>query len=123
MQRRSYTSGEQIFACGDAGDELFLIRRGAARILLPINGVHSLHISTLGRGVFFGELSFLDGCPRAATAVAYGATDVFVLSRSAFNQLGSEHHQAALNLLESLAKALSGRLRSAYMEMRSMEAA
>ena len=123
MQERSYRNAEQIFGQGDAGDELFLIRRGAVRILLPVNGVHNLHINTFGRGVFFGELSFLDGCPRAATAVAFGETDVFVLSRSAFTQLAAEHHQAAQNLLEGLAKALSGRLRNAYLEMRSMEAA
>lgn len=122
MQQRTYTSGEQIFARGDAGDELFLIRRGEVRILLPIDKMHSHHISTLGRGVFFGELSFLDGCPRAATAVAFGDVDVFVLSRPAFNQLEGEHRQAALKLLEGLAVALSGRLRSAYTEMRALEA-
>lgn len=122
MQQRTYTSGEQIFARGDAGDELFLIRRGEVRILLPIDKVHSHHISTLGRGVFFGELSFLDGCPRAATAMAFGDVDVFVLSRPAFNQLEGEHRQAALKLLEGLAVALSGRLRSAYTELRALEA-
>jgi SulP family sulfate permease len=123
MQRRSYKSGELIFASGDAGDELYLIRRGEVRIMLPVDGAHSLHISTFGRGVFFGELSFLDGCRRAANALAVGDTDVFILSRAAFNQLGGEHHQAALNLLEGLAKALSGRLRSAFIEMRALEAA
>lgn len=122
MQQRTYKPGEQIFARGDAGDELFLIRRGEVRILLPIDKMHSHHISTLGRGVFFGELSFLDGCPRAATAVAFGEVDVFVLSRPAFNQLEGEHRQAALKLLEGLAVALSGRLRSAYTEMRALEA-
>lgn len=121
-QQRTYAPGELIFSRGDAGDELFLIRRGEVRILLPIDKMHSHHISTLGRGVFFGELSFLDGCPRAATAVAFGDVDVFVLSRSVFNQLEVEHRQAALKLLEGLAVALSGRLRSAYTELRALEA-
>jgi len=121
MQQRSFKAGEQIFASGDAGDELFLIRRGEVRILLSLEGNHSHHISTFGRGAFFGEMSFLDGAARSASAVAYTDTDLYVLSRKTFDQLAEEHKKIALNLLEGLARVLAGRLRYANAEMRALE--
>lgn len=122
MQRRSLKAGETIFKAGDTGDELFLIRRGEVRILLPVDGVHSHHVSTFGRGAFFGEMSFLDGNPRSATAVAYYDTDLYVLSRQTFDQLAEEHKKLALNLMEGLARVLAGRLRYANAEMQALEA-
>ena len=60
MEKRTYKAGEKIFSQGDAGDELFLIRRGAVRIVLPLGNKQSHHLATFGRGDFFGEMAFLD---------------------------------------------------------------
>ena len=122
MEQRSFKAGEKIFNSGDAGDELFLIRRGEVRILLPVDESHSHHISTFGRGAFFGEMSFLDGNPRSASAIAYYDTDLYVISRKTFDQLSEEHKKIALNLLEGLARVLAGRLRYADAEIHALEA-
>ncbi len=121
MEQRSFEAGKMIFARGDAGSELFLIRRGEVRILLPVDETHSHHISTFGRGAFFGEMSFLDGKPRSASAIAYSDTDLYVLPRKTFNQYSEEHKKIALNLLEGLAKVLAARLRYADMEIHALE--
>ncbi len=121
MEKRSYTAGKVIFARGDTGDELFLIRRGEVRIMLPVEGGRSHHISTFGRGAFFGEMSFLDGRPRSATAIAYSDTDLYALSRKAFDQFSVEHKKMALNLMEALAKMLAARLRYADVEIHALE--
>jgi sulfate permease, SulP family len=121
MHQRSFKAGETIFAAGDTGDELFLIRRGEVRILLPVDESHTHHISTFGRGAFFGEMSFLDGNPRSATAVAYGDTDLYMISRQTFDQFSEEHKRLGLNLLEGLARVLAGRLRYANAEMHALE--
>ncbi|MCX7628272.1 MAG: SulP family inorganic anion transporter [Methylophilaceae bacterium] len=122
MQQRTYKAGETIFAAGDSGDELYLIRRGEVRILLPVGDNHSHHISTFGRGAFFGEMSFLDGNPRSATAVANRDTDLYVISRQTFDQVAEEHKKLGLNLMEGLARVLAGRLRYANAEMQALEA-
>lgn len=121
MEQRSLKAGEQVFASGDSGDKLFLIRRGEVRILLSLEGNHSHHVCTFGRGAFFGEMAFLDGGLRSAWAVAYADTDLYVLSRQTFNKLAEEHKKVALNLIEGLARVLSGRLRYANAEMRALE--
>ncbi|HXE91245.1 MAG TPA: SulP family inorganic anion transporter [Terriglobales bacterium] len=121
MEKRSYKAGERIFAAGDAGDELFLIRRGAVRILLPLAGTAGHHLATFGRGDFFGEMSFLDRQPRSADAVAHTDTDLYVLSRERFDGLAEEHKRLAINLLEGLAKALAIRLRHTNTEVRALQ--
>jgi SulP family sulfate permease len=121
VARRSVKEGEVIFHLGDAGDEMFLIRRGAVRIMLPIAGKHSHHLATFGRGDFFGEMTFLDREPRSADAVAGVDTDLFVLSRERFDALADHHKRLGMNLLEGLAKALAIRLRHTNTELRTLE--
>lgn len=121
MARRSFKAGERIFARGDTGDELFLIRRGAVRILLPVSDTLSHHLGTFGRGAFFGEMAFLDGEPRSADAVAFTDVDLYVLSRQVFDKFAEEHKKAALALMEGIASVLASRLRYADAELRALE--
>jgi sulfate permease, SulP family len=121
MQLRSFAAGERIFARGDAGDELFLIRRGAVRILLPLNATQSHHLGTFGRGAFFGEMAFLDGETRSADAVVFSDVDLYVLSRQTFDQFAEEHKKVALTLMEGIASVLASRLRYTNAELRALE--
>ena len=121
MEKRHVKIGERIFGSGDTGDELFLIRRGAVRIMLPINDRQSIHLSTFGRGNFFGEMAFLDGATRSADAIAHNDVDLYVLPRKNFDKLALEHKMAALKLLEGVASVLTTRLRYANAQMRSLE--
>lgn len=121
MERRSFKAGEKIFSIGDTGDELFLIRRGLVRIMLPISAQQSHHLSTFGQGGFFGEMAFLDGAARSADAIAFTDTDLFVLPRKVFDKISEEHKKTAIRLLESLASALAARLRYANAEISALE--
>ena len=114
MQQRSYKAGDPIYAIGDQGLELFLIRRGAVRITAPISGSRQLHhIATFGRGDFFGGLAFLDERARSENADAHTDIDVFVLSLEQFNQLAENHKKLALLLITAISRTLALRLRHA----------
>ncbi len=121
MEKRRVKMDERIFTCGETGDELFLIRRGAVRIMLPLNNRQSIHLSTFGRGNFFGEMAFLDGARRSADAIAHNDVELYVLPRKTFDKLANEHKMVAINLLEGIASALAARLRYANAEMRALE--
>ncbi|HTM59121.1 MAG TPA: SulP family inorganic anion transporter [Burkholderiales bacterium] len=123
MQTRSLKDGETLFRRGDAGEELFLIRKGAVRIMLPIQDGQAHHLATFGRGDFFGEMAFLDREPRSADAIAEGAVELYVLSRAQFDRFATEHKNLAINLLEGLARALAVRLRYTNSELRLLQAA
>ena len=122
LDQRSIKAGEKIFARGDAGDELFLIRKGSVRIMLTLAGGQAHHLSSFGRGDFFGEMAFLDGDARSADAIAFTDVDLFVLSRKTFDAFADEHKKASLKLMEGLASALAGRLRYANAELRALHA-
>ena len=123
MEVRQFPPGARIFSAGDTGDEIFLIRRGAVRIVLPMGGAPAHHLATFRRGDFFGEMAFLDHHPRSADAVAERETDLFVLSRVKFDALADQHKRLALNLFEGISRGLAHRLRHTNMELRSLEEA
>lgn len=60
MRERRVWAGEKIFAASDSGDEIFLIRRGIVRILLPLKGGKYHHLATFSQGDYFGEMASLD---------------------------------------------------------------
>jgi SulP family sulfate permease len=123
MEKRSFKAGDRIFAVGERGDELFLIRNGSVRVVLPLAGQRSHHLATFGRGDFFGEMSFLDGEPRSADALASTDVELYALSRARFDSLTGEHKRLALNLMEGLARVLAHRLRHTNREVRALEEA
>jgi SulP family sulfate permease len=121
MEERFLPAGQKLFSSGDVGDELFLIRRGAISIMLPITEGVEHHLATFGRGDFVGEMAFLDDQPRSADAVAKVDTDLYALSREALDRFGEEHKKAAANLFEGLARTLAHRLRYADREVRAYQ--
>lgn len=121
MSELSLKAGELVFSRGDAGDELFLVRRGALNILLPLSGGKHHHLATINQGSFFGEMSFLDKETRSANVAAKVATDLFVLSRKIFNEKSREDSAMGVQVFARLAQAISIRLRETDAELRVAE--
>ena len=121
MEKRSYKAGAKIFKRGDSGDEIFLIRKGAVRILLPLSEKQSHHLGTFDRGSFFGEMAFLDGEVRSADAVAFSNTELYVLSRKIFDTVAEDDKILALGLMTGLARVIANRLRFTNAELRVLE--
>lgn len=121
MQVRNFRSGERIFARGDGGDEIFLIRRGSVRIVLALDAARYRHLASFGRGSFFGEMAFLDHQPRSADAIAFTDCELYALSRRRFDTLVEHHKLLGLNLMEGLARLLAARLRQADAELHALE--
>ena len=121
MQARSYKAGDRIFGHGDSGDEIYLVRRGMVRVMLPLGADRNRHLASFGRGGFFGEMAFLDHQPRSADAIAFSDCELFVLSRQRFDELVEHHKALGMNLLEGLARLLAARLRHADAELNALE--
>ncbi|HKB58731.1 MAG TPA: SulP family inorganic anion transporter [Gallionellaceae bacterium] len=122
IQKRSCKGGEKIFSLGDRGDEIYFIRSGEVRIVLPISGTQRHHLGTFGRGALFGEMAFLDGKARSADAQAFTDTELYVLSRKDFNLMVEQHKKLGLVFMEGLASVLATRLRYTNGELRALEA-
>ncbi len=117
----SVPAGGTICNRGDAGDELFLIRRGRVSALLPLETGKRHHVATFCRGDFFGEMAFIDLEPRSASVEAVTPAELFVLSRKRFDEVAAKYPALAGTIFERLAVAISKRLRSADTELRVLE--
>ena len=120
LVERSCAPGEMIFQRGDPGDELFLIRRGAVRLFLPVGEGNYHNLATCGAGDFFGEVAFLDRGRRTASAMATAATDLFVISRARFDEVSRAHPVIGVKIFARLARMQALRLRRADAELRAL---
>ena len=123
VKERTYAAGEAIFRKNDTGTEIFFIRKGAVRILLPVSQGYSHHLATFGRGDFFGDMSFLDKETRSANAVADEPAMLYVLTRDDFDRMSKEHMEVASVVFEGLARMLALRLRHTNIELEALEKA
>jgi SulP family sulfate permease len=114
-------TGGSICARGDAGDEMFFVRRGRAIALLPLEGGKRHHLATFCQGDFFGEMAFLDRETRSANVEAATPADLFALSRERFDALVKTNPALGGRVFEQLAYAVSKRLRTADTELRLLE--
>lgn len=121
MREVSFPEGEKVFSKGDLGDEIFLVRRGSVRIMLPLERGKRHHLATIGRGDFFGELAFLDRGVRSADVEAKVPTDLYILSRARFNIQSRSNPTFGVQVFARLAHAIALRLRQTDAELQVHE--
>ena len=121
VHEASLKEGEYLFRRGDTGDEIYLIRSGEIRILLPLASGKQHHVSTIHRGDFFGEMAFLDNETRSADAVAKTDCEMYWFSRAEFDQRMRSDAGVGLSIFNRLARAVSLRLRQTNSELRALE--
>lgn len=80
-----YKPNTAIIREGEAGDALYILRTGAARVIKESNGGQV--INQLKAGDLFGELALLTGQPRATTIVTSEPSSVFRLSKREFDRI------------------------------------
>lgn len=116
-----YRSGECIFRDGDAGRELCIVRSGHVTMATQWPPGSSLRLATIGHGMAFGEMAFLNGQPRTACAGAEGrAVRLLKLDRPAFDGWAAAHPGDALVFLNNLALMGTRRLAATTRQLRAV---
>ncbi len=59
-----------LFRQGDAGNELYIVRRGSVATSISLPDGESREIAVFKSGDFFGEMSIFENAPRSATCTA-----------------------------------------------------
>jgi SulP family sulfate permease len=121
IERIELDAGAPLFAQGDPGDAMYLIRRGTLDAFLPLAGEKRHHVGTFERGDYVGEMSFLDKGKRSADVEARVPTELFALDRPAFNRVAHEHPVLATIVFARLALLVSRRMRTANRELSALE--
>jgi glutaminase len=121
LQKKSYCAGETILREGEVADSLHLLAAGSASVCLRLsNGTQSKRVSSIGPGLAFGELALLDGGVRSADVVADEPVVCYVLATEKLNSLATNYPEIRHKLILNIARELSGRLRRADAEIRSL---
>jgi CRP-like cAMP-binding protein len=98
-----YDAGVTIVREGGRSDNFFVVVEGSASV------VHDgQEVSRRGPGEFFGEISMLDGRPRAASVVAETPMTCIVVYRDALRSLVMNDPKVAWELLLSFAARMRG---------------
>jgi CRP/FNR family cyclic AMP-dependent transcriptional regulator len=101
-QLRHLNAGERLFAIGDPGDGCYRLDKGAVKVSIASPSGEERIIAILGPGAIVGELSMIDGLPRAASVVALQDCDLRFVSRKAFAEFANalpENNQVLLAIL------------------------
>jgi CRP/FNR family transcriptional regulator, cyclic AMP receptor protein len=94
-------AGKILTKQGEIGRHFVVIVDGGVEVTRD-----GTQIAVLGPGSFFGEMSLLDGQPRAATATTTGPTRVLMLTTAAFNGVLTSMPTVDRKLLTVLASRL-----------------
>jgi uncharacterized membrane protein len=106
MDCRDYKGGETIFRYGDAGGHIFILRNGRVELFVESDDGEKIILAENERGDVIGELSFLDGGPRTATALAREDTQVLTMDRERLLEFIDKHPHAAMDLLTVVGRRL-----------------
>jgi uncharacterized protein (TIGR02266 family) len=89
----TYSDGQVIFHENSSGDWVYVVLSGSVEISKMI-GEKKFMLELLKQGEPFGELSYIAGIKRTATATAVGETTVGIINRDSldqeFNKLSSD---------------------------------
>jgi CRP-like cAMP-binding protein len=98
---RKYSKGESIVTEGEQAVAFYVIVSGKVDVMKG-----GKHLTTMGGGDAFGEMSLLDGYPRATSVVAEEDTECLVMTRWDFTAELNTNPSIALTMLPVLSKRI-----------------
>ena len=109
---RILVGGEELFHENDPGDSLFIVQSGRVDIFKNIRGDVDRSLASFGAGDVIGEMSFIDGARRSATARTTESSEFLVLSRQSFAKVQKDRPDIAAAFFRNMAAIVAARLRT-----------
>ncbi|MDR0410267.1 MAG: Crp/Fnr family transcriptional regulator [Spirochaetaceae bacterium] len=103
--QRNYKDGGLIFAEGEMGRELYIIKKGSVKICRILDGNETI-LAILKEGDIFGEMAVIDDKPRSATAVALGDACMMAILKENFAAISETQPQIITNITRTLSERI-----------------
>jgi CRP/FNR family transcriptional regulator, cyclic AMP receptor protein len=123
LHERTYQAGEVVFREGDPGAGMYVITRGAVRIVIRMPDGTEREIACLTAGQFFGEMALLEDVPRSATCVAAERTELLGFFEPDLEGLVERDSQLGSRILWNLARLMASRVRATNEAVRAQRQA
>ena len=114
--RKNHPKDATLVEENEVGETLYMILSGKVKVTNIGPDGKEVILSILGEGEFFGEMSLLDEEPRSANVITTEKTEMMTLRRAEFMNLLENDKE----ILSKLLAVLSGRLRHANAQIRSL---
>ncbi len=112
MNIMSLKENDTLFMENEKGNYVCFIVNGELEVIKKSEASgKDVILATLGTGQSIGEMAIIDDYPRSATIRAKTGTDLYILSKSAFDLIMDRHAKIAIKLLKGIACLLSQNLR------------
>lgn len=98
--------GEQLFAEGEPGDRVYVVRTGKIKLVRSWPDGRENLLAVLGPGEMFGELSLFDPGPRTSSARAVSEAELIALGHDDMLRWLARRPEVARHLLQALAQRL-----------------
>lgn len=106
LESKPFDKGDTIFAFGDAGDCLYLLRTGRVEIYVENTEGEKIVLAAIEPGELFGEISLFDGGARFASAVAVEDSHTLVFASRPSAGVRPAPPSVALDLLTIMGRSL-----------------
>ena len=107
---RRYEDGDLIVARGDPPTEWIACALGAVRVCSTTISGKQITLNYIEPGIWFGDVSLIDGDSRTHDAYAHGATTLLCVARTDFQKILALH----IELYEALMRIQARRIRQLY---------
>ncbi len=105
VSEHQFSSGQQIFREGGAGDGLYVVKEGLVEISVMVgSGRHVF--AEIGTGDFFGEMAVLEDKGRSASATARQQTVLYFIPNGEILKLVAGSPELAMTLLREISHRL-----------------
>lgn len=119
LHSRTYQAGEPVFREGDPGAGMYVVTRGAVRIVIRLPEGEERELALLGERQFFGEMALLESAPRSASAVAVERTELLGFFQPDLESLVERDSRLGSRILWNLARLMASRLRATNESLRA----
>lgn len=112
LDRQPFPAHAALYREGELGDRLYLLARGAVRIVVEDPGIPGKHrrVVTLAPGVIFGESAMIEGGSRSVTAIAQTEVVTYSLSRDNLERIYERNPDLYRRVVLNMVGHLSGLL-------------
>lgn len=117
---RQVPAGQYLWKEHSPGNHVALLINGRVEVSKGTDLKGNVVVGVYSRGASVGELSLLDGSPRAESVLAIDHVDLIFLTRESFQRLISEHPEIGVRLLEGLLMTVSRRLKKSFERLASI---
>jgi CRP-like cAMP-binding protein len=105
MRHRKYLAGQKIFAQGESGDSMFIVKNGSVKVSLA-----DKEVFLIASGGFFGEIALFDRTPRTASVEAIEDSTLWEINRDDFAGLISKFPYVGIKVMFRIIQDMSKRL-------------